>query len=208
MSYKGIFSSRTDTQQIPSKYPANKEEEMSRRTPFDFSDMREISASTFMTKLQELIDLLYWLDNEVSGSDDFAPPSLDCDSTAREMVTALKIKWNDVFELAYKLEWLRNIMMVQHIREDKWRELIADMSADVKELAEEGRLGLWALDSLRWSSPEEKRKILGDGIDTLADLMAHTRKELVKKMGPHRVLVRRIEEDLEGVGLHLKKEEA
>ena len=69
---------------------------MSKRTPFSFSMMNPISAYRFIDKLQKLIDLLYWFDNELSASETLEPISIDGDAYARELIRHLDINRNAI----------------------------------------------------------------------------------------------------------------
>lgn len=183
---------------------------MSKRTPFSFSRMNPISAYRFLDNLQKLIELLYWFDNELSARESQEPLSIDGDAYALELIGYLNIKRENISNLAYKILWYRNIIMVSTIEEESWEKLIANMRADVKDGLASKECPIWWLDADVVKSPEDYKKYrerFGKEDFFIEDLLSLTKKELAELMGAHKYQVYRIEEDLNHIGLSFSKEE-
>ena len=183
---------------------------MSKRTPFSFSQMNPISAYRFLDNLQKLIELLYWFDNELSACESQEPLSINCDTYALELIGYLDIKRSDLSNLAYKISWYRNIIMVSTIEEKSWKKLIAKMRADIKDGLAAGRCPIWWLDSDITKTPEDYgkyRERFGKEDFSIKDLLTLTKKEFAELMGVFKYRVNRIEEDLNHIGLSFLKEE-
>ena len=183
---------------------------MSKRTPFSFSHMNPISAYRFLNNLQKLIELLYWFDNELSARESQEPLSIDVDAYALELIGYLGIKRENISNLAYKISWYRNIIMVSTIEEKSWEKLIANMRADVKDGLASGECPLWWLAPDVVKTPEDYEKYrerFGKEDFYIKDLLTLTKKELAELMGAHMYQLGRMEKDLNFIGLSFSKEE-
>lgn len=183
---------------------------MSKRTPFSFSMMNPISAYRFIDKLQKLIDLLYWFDNELSASETLEPISIDGDTYARELIHHLDINRKTISDLAYKISWYRNIVMVSTIEMHAWEKLIANIKADVKDGLASGKCPIWWLEADIAETPEDYEKYrekFNKEEFFINDLLTLTKEELAKLMGIHKYQLNRAEEDLNYIGLSFSKKE-